>query len=581
MGIFSKIFGNSDDPVTPGGEAGQGDTPKTDERDTSPPTRTPSRPEQFAKSGAPSAPGDAAQVDSGSANARAPRAKSSATRASNAERPSPPDLPSRMAEAVRAQASAVQSPRPSISPRVEATLLTPRAEPPAKGTPPSTKQANEGGKSEGKKRGESKSQAAAGTAKAVPGAPIRPVGVRAVGSAAPQNAASQAPSPDAARPAVTTQISEHQRPAAGADLVRPVGAAPPETARGVSPPTRAEDVKKAAQAEPLELDPLGGSVAPPRDPSAPPSDDVDHAFARIVSHAPQPVAGSLALDEQAKKANAELFRAMAATHAQPIKDFLLELVVGPTSKQWLDIARPAMESIRRGAVELAQPELVAALATFGDAMNAASKSVGAKIDGAERDGLIRAHAALSAALPQAFDLVRERDLREPLVVRHLLLMVPGVHKVTIDKLYAAGLASLDALCRSTVEDLVQLGRLEREGADAISSRFRQYWSERAAQPVHKAEDRARRKLSTLLEQLGIAHQAFQRAEADEDREKKREARNARRASALAINVLLAQLGEVDLVEELERSPTDRRIERVRSYVDLMARARLPQQKEAS
>jgi hypothetical protein len=159
--------------------------------------------------------------------------------------------------------------------------------------------------------------------------------------------------------------------------------------------------------------------------------------------------------------------------------------------------------------------------------------------------------------------------------------VPGVHKITIDKLYAAGLASLDALCRSSVDDLVQVGRLERDRADAISSRFRQYWSERASQPLHKADDRARKRLTTLLEQMGNAHQAFQRAEADEDREKKRDARNARRASALAINVLLAQLGEVDLVEELERSPTDRRIERVRSYVDVMARARLPQQKEAS
>ena len=150
----------------------------------------------------------------------------------------------------------------------------------------------------------------------------------------------------------------------------------------------------------------------------------------------------------------------------------------------------------------------------------------------------------------------------------------------IDKFYVAGLVSFDALCRSSIDDLVQLGRLDREGADAILSRFRQYWNERAAQPVHKTEEKSRKKLATLLEQLGLAHQAFQRAEADEDREKKRDARSARRASSLAINVLLAQLGEVDLVEELERSPTERRIERVRSYVDQMARARSSQHQEA-
>jgi hypothetical protein len=347
-----------------------------------------------------------------------------------------------------------------------------------------------------------------------------------------------------------------------------------------APPVRSEVRQTPPQAEPLELDLHGQSVAPPRGPLHP-HDDVDSAFARIVSHAPRPPGqGTLTEDPQAKKANAELFAAMAGTHARPIKDFLLELLVGSTTKQWLDVARPAAQSIHKAAGELGQAELVAALAGFNDTLESAAKAVGSKVDGAERDGIIRAHAALSAALPQAFDLVKERDQREPLVVRHLLLQVPGVHKVTIDKLYAAGLASLDALCRSSTDDLVQLGRLEREGADAILNRFRQYWNERASQPVHKAEEKARKKLATLLEQLGLAHEAFQRAEADEDREKKRDARSARRASSLAINVLLAQLGEVDLVEELERSPTERRIERVRSYVDQMARARPLQHQEA-
>jgi cell division septum initiation protein DivIVA len=197
-----------------------------------------------------------------------------------------------------------------------------------------------------------------------------------------------------------------------------------------------------------------------------------------------------------------------------------------------------------------------------------------------RDDLVRAYGALSKALPQAFDLAKERDRREPVVVRHLLLQVPGVHKVAIDKLYAAGLASLDALCRSSVDDLVHVARLERDGADAISTRFRAYWSERASQSVLKAEEQARRRLSGLLEQLAVSHQEFQRAEADEDRERKRTARNARRTSALSINVLLAQLGEVDLVEELERSPTDRKIERIRTYVDRMARQKTQELEEA-
>src|SRR3954471_8502683 len=124
----------------------------------------------------------------------------------------------------------------------------------------------------------------------------------------------------------------------------------------------------------------------------------------MVSHAPRPPGqGTLAEDPQAKKANAELFSAMAGTHARPIKDFLLELLVGPTSKQWIDVARPAAQSIQKAASELDQPELVAALTGFNEALETAAKAFGAKIEGAERDAIIRAHAPLSSALPQAFD----------------------------------------------------------------------------------------------------------------------------------------------------------------------------------
>jgi hypothetical protein len=542
MGLFSKIFGNSDETATPGADGAQVEPSKSDERDTSPPVRAASKQPPPARDDAraPQAANDARAATTPDAGAKpARRSKPPASRAANAAKASPPEPPSR-AEAVRAANAAIASPRPSVPPKVEAKLLSSTPVESSPRAPSASKQTADASKQS--KRGASPPPVPGntGSVKAVAANPTRAVGTQPLGT------------PEAARKAA---------PAAAA-------------------PARSEVRQTPPQAEPLELDLHGQSVAPPRGPVHP-SDDLDSAFARIVSHAPKPPGqGTLAEDPQAKKANAELFTAMAGTHARPIKDFLLELLVGATSKQWIDVARPAAQSIHRAAGELGHPELVAALGSFNEALESAAKGFGTKVEGAERDGIIKAHAALSAALPQAFDLVKERDQREPLVVRHLLLQVPGVHKVTIDKLYAAGLASLDALCRSSIDDLVQLGRLEREGADAILSRFRQYWNERAAQPVHRTEEKARKRLATLLEQLGLAHEAFQRAEADEDREKKRDARNARRASSLAINVLLAQLGEVDLVEELERSPTERRIERVRSYVDQMARARSSQHQEA-
>jgi hypothetical protein len=111
------------------------------------------------------------------------------------------------------------------------------------------------------------------------------------------------------------------------------------------------------------------------------------------------------------------------------------------------------------------------------------------------------------------------------------------------------------------------GYVDREAAQGIMSRFQAYWRERSERPLHKSEEQAKNRLKALLEQLVRAHERFQAAEAREDREQKRRARNERRARCLELNVLLAQLGEIDLVAELERSPTERRIDRVRVYID--------------
>jgi hypothetical protein len=268
-----------------------------------------------------------------------------------------------------------------------------------------------------------------------------------------------------------------------------------------------------------------------------------------------------------KAENAKLFSQMVVDHARPLREFMLELTIGPTTKQWLEVTRPATESIIKGAKALEQHDLESALSDFHKAIGDAAQSPGSKIGKVERTSLMAAYQRLASLLPSAFEFKAERDRREPLVVHHLLMQIPGVHKVTIDKLYAAGLASLEALCRSSADDLVAIGRLEMDSANAIIRRFQAYWRERTEEPLTKFEERTKRRLRELLTELGKAHEEFERAETEEDRERKRNARNTRRDRALAMNVLLAQLGEVDLVEELERSPTERRISRVQKYIE--------------
>jgi hypothetical protein len=320
-------------------------------------------------------------------------------------------------------------------------------------------------------------------------------------------------------------------------------------------------------AEALELEPLGGMA--PRAPSRAESDDVDNAFDLIApaGAATGGLPGSLADDPVTKQENARLFSQMVVGHARPLREFMMDLTIGSTTKQWLEVARPAADAILNGAVALEQKDLAGALGDLAAAFEQAARAAGSKIGKTDRTSIMTAYSRLVSLLPSAFEVKGDRERREPLVVHHLLLQIPGVQKVTLDKLYAAGLASLESLCKASAEDLVAIGRVELESAHAIVRRFQAYWRERADESLVRAEDRAKHKLRELVAALAKAHNDFEEAEAAEDRERKRRARNERRERALAMNVLLAQLGEVDLVEELERSPTERRIERVRSYIE--------------
>jgi len=334
-----------------------------------------------------------------------------------------------------------------------------------------------------------------------------------------------------------------------------------------APPKSPPGNGAARSAEALELEPLG-SAAPQALPNTD-SDDVDVAFDRIapVASVSPGLPGSLADDAATKAENAKLFSQMVVGHARPLREFILDLTIGSTTKQWLEVTRPAADAILKGAMALEQKDLTSALSDLATAFQNAARAAGSKIGKTDRTAIMNAYGKLVSLLPSAFEVKGDRDRREPLVVHHLLLQIPGVQKVTLDKLYAAGLASLESLCKASAEDLIAIGRVEVDSAHAIVRRFQAYWRERAEEPMVRAEDRTRHKLRELVAGLAKAHTEFQEAEAAEDRERKRRARSERRERALAMNVILAQLGEVDLVEELERSPTERRIERIRSYID--------------
>jgi hypothetical protein len=299
-------------------------------------------------------------------------------------------------------------------------------------------------------------------------------------------------------------------------------------------------------------------------------DGLDDAFDAVFAEDASRVVtaeGRLISDADTNEHLFKLFAEIAAEYVGQVRDFMLELSVGPTTKEWIEIIRPAIASIKQAAATMQRPDLGAGIEEFESALELVLESSAGRIEGPARDMLISRYERLIALLPQAFKLADERGRREPIIVHSLLQQVPGVHKVTIDKVYAAGVTTLAGLCHATASDLAQTTGIDHKLAAAIVAKFHGYWESRTQTAPEEAQMAAIGRLSRVIRTLEAKQEAFRAAESTDDIEKKRQIRGERNALLLDVNVILAQAGEVGLVKELERLAVDRKIARLSEYLN--------------
>jgi hypothetical protein len=263
----------------------------------------------------------------------------------------------------------------------------------------------------------------------------------------------------------------------------------------------------------------------------------------------------------------ELFYDIATNHLRPVRNFMIELHLGDVRKEWVHIAQPSIKSIQSAAEQINIPELKRALDDFDALLSIAAESSGDTISGDIREELINHYKALQQIMPRAFTLEEERDQRESLIIHSLLMQVPDVRKVTIDKLYRAGLTALEVLFLATTEDLAVTTGIRKILAQRIVDKFQQYRKEVRESVPDAATAGQTNKLRELIVVLEAQQAKYDEAAMSRSIEEKRAHRLARQGTLLEITVVLAQMGEVELVEHLERLPFEKRIERLRSHID--------------
>src|SRR5262245_29015143 len=299
--------------------------------------------------------------------------------------------------------------------------------------------------------------------------------------------------------------------------------------------------------------------------------DLDAVFASLENqHSPQaviPTSSDEDLNSDDQVIVEQLFADIAANYARPIKNFMFELKRGTATKDWVDICRPAMQGITRAAEGMGLRQAAQRMMDFEAALSLAQQNEQRVLAGEVRDLLMWCYEDLVKVMPKAFVVGEEEQQREGIIINSLLAQIPDVGRVTIEKLYRAGLTSLDTLYLARREELAVATGIPVELSERICAKFQAYRAGLEANSRDVKDVGQRGRLAEFVAELKRQHEGFVRASEETSlSNQKRDFREQRQACVLWINVLLAEVGELDLVNELQKMSFERRIQRLEEYL---------------
>ena len=152
----------------------------------------------------------------------------------------------------------------------------------------------------------------------------------------------------------------------------------------------------------------------------------------------------------------------------------------------------------------------------------------------------------------------------------MLLQVPEVKKITLDRMYAAGLTTLEAMFLATPGDIVATTGIPEALAAQIVDRFQAYRAEVKATVPDATRARDRERIAELTARLRRECDDYERAAESWSRgsgDQKKELRKVREQTLLDIQVALARLGEVDRLAQLERLPFEKKLAHLESFLE--------------
>jgi hypothetical protein len=304
-------------------------------------------------------------------------------------------------------------------------------------------------------------------------------------------------------------------------------------------------------------------------------DEVVEAFDRAFEAAcpdqvDQPVSDSVTAGQD-EAAVQELFRDIAAAYALPLKNFVFELQRHTATKDSIEFCRPILRSISSAAGSVNLPETVKRMTEFDTALSLGQTSSDHLLNGEIRQQILASYEVLAEVLPEAFRMDSEAQQRGDIIIQSLLPQVTGIGCVTFDKLYQAGLGSLDMLFLANKEDLAAVTAIAPGLCESICNKVQQYRAEAEARARPAAQSGYRSRLIELVNELRDqmnTEKTKREAGSETPAVDARRRRLRRRQQCfLEINVTLAELGELGLINQLKKLSFNQRLQVLDEYLN--------------
>ena len=267
-----------------------------------------------------------------------------------------------------------------------------------------------------------------------------------------------------------------------------------------------------------------------------------------------------------QKAWRETFASIAKLHIQPLRELMYHLSIGCTPRSWVTQTRPVLSPLFDAARQNAEEDLLDALSELDTALELAEAENTALVGPVSRGAIQQAYARLGTHLPDTFGPPRSSDGRRLLLLEALLLQVPTVHRRVLTKLYAAGISSIPQLLQGGAEELSRATGIDRPLANVIIEHVSRYSRERSGLDSVRLRQRVTEQLRTLIGRLSQLQTEFERAEVADNQTRKKAVRRARDSAVLELQRLIAELGEVELLEELKRGSVRAKVAQIQSFL---------------